>query len=59
MNRLYGPSSAFKLRYEFLDTSLGGAPMESYPMSTGSKNMPEPAALLHSIQSKSCDRVYR
>lgn len=56
--RLYGPSSAFKLRYEFLDTSLGGAPLEHYPTSVGSKSMPQPAALLQ-IQSKSCDRVYR
>lgn len=56
--RLYGPSSAFKLRYEFLDTSLGGAPLESYPAAGGPKSMPEPAALLQ-FQSKSCDRVYR
>lgn len=53
--RLYGPSSAFKIRYEFVDTSLGGAPLEIYP---GPKSMPEPAALLQ-FQSKSCDRVYR
>ncbi|EAA10533.4 AGAP010817-PA, partial [Anopheles gambiae str. PEST] len=26
--RLYGPASAFKLRYEFVDNSLGGAPLE-------------------------------
>lgn len=53
--RLYGPSSAFKIRYEFVDTSLGGAPFEAYP---GPKAMPEPAALIQ-FQSKSCDRVYR
>lgn len=53
--RLYGPGSAFKIRYEFVDTSLGGAPLEPYP---GPKAMPEPAALLQ-FQSKSCDRVYR
>ena len=53
--RIYGPGSAFKIRYEFVDTSLGGAPLERYP---GPKAMPEPAALLQ-FQSKSCDRVYR
>lgn len=52
---MYGPGSAFKIRYEFVDTSLGGAPLEPYP---GPKAMPEPAALLQ-FQSKSCDRVYR
>lgn len=52
----YGPSSAFRLRYEFLDTSLGGAPLTS--KASGPKAMPEPAALLQ-VQSKSCDRVYR
>lgn len=55
---LYGPSSAFKLRYEFLDTQLGGAPLEPFSKSTGPKAMPEPAALLQT-QSKSCNRVYR
>lgn len=55
---LYGPSSAFKLRYEFLDTMLGGAPLEPFFKSTGPKAMPEPAALLQT-QSKSCNRVYR
>lgn len=55
---LYGPSSAFKLRYEFLDTMLGGAPLEPFSKSTGPKAMPEPAALLQT-QSKSCNRVYR
>lgn len=55
---LYGPSSAFKLRYEFLDTMLGGAPLELFPKATGPKAMPEPAALLQT-QSKSCNRVYR
>lgn len=54
--RSYGPSSAFRLRYEFLDTSLGGAPLTS--KASGPKAMPEPAALLQ-VQSKSCDRVYR
>lgn len=28
--RIYGPGSAFKIRYEFVDTSLGGAPLEPY-----------------------------
>lgn len=54
----YGPSSEFKLRYEFLDTSLGGAPLEPFLKASGPKAMPEPAALLQ-IQSKSCNRVYR
>lgn len=53
--RLYGTGSAFKIRYEFVDTSLGGAPLEPNP---GPKSMPEPAALAQ-FQSKSCDRVYR
>lgn len=55
---LYGPSSAFKLRYEFLDTMLGGAPLEPFSKVVGPKAMPEPAALLQT-QSKSCNRVYR
>lgn len=54
----YGPSSVFKLRYEFLDTSLGGAPLEPFSKASGPKAMPEPAALLQT-QSKSCNRVYR
>ena len=53
--KLYGPSTAFKLRYEFVDTSLGGAPLEPLPAPSA---MPEPAALIQS-QIKSCDRVYR
>lgn len=58
-NRLYGTSAAsFKLRYEFLDTALGGAPIERPAANSGHKTMPEPAALLQ-FQSKSCDRVYR
>lgn len=58
-NRIYGSSASFKLRYEFLDTALGGAPIERrYPATGGYKSMPEPAALLQ-FQSKSCDRVYR
>lgn len=55
-NRLYGPT--FKLRYEFLDTALGGAPIEHYPTTRDHKSMPEPAALLQ-YHSKSCNRVYR
>lgn len=58
-NQVYGTTAAsFKLRYEFLDTALGGAPIERYPANSGHKTMPEPAALLQ-FQSKSCDRVYR
>lgn len=57
-NRVYGSTASFKLRYEFLDTALGGAPIERYPAAGGYKSMPEPAALLQ-FQSKSCDRVYR
>lgn len=53
--KIYGPSSAFKLRYEFVDTALGGAPMEPLPIPSA---MPEPAALTQS-QVKSCDRIYR
>lgn len=55
---LYGSTSAFKLRYEFLDTMLGGAPLEPFAKVTGPKAMPQPAALLQT-QSKSCNRVYR
>lgn len=55
---LYGPASAFKLRYEFLDTMLGGAPLEPFTKLAGPKAMPQPAALLQT-QSKSCNRVYR
>lgn len=55
---LYGSTSAFKLRYEFLDTMLGGAPLEPFTKLTGPKAMPQPAALLQT-QSKSCNRVYR
>lgn len=54
--KIYGPSSAFKLRYEFVDTSLGGAPMEPLPKPS---TMPEPAALVQQSQFKSCDRIYR
>lgn len=53
--RIYGPGSAFKLRYEFVDTSLGGAPME--PLLAPSA-MPEPAALVQ-VPNKSCDRVFK
>ncbi|XP_053680820.1 uncharacterized protein LOC128731713 [Anopheles nili] len=53
--RLYGPASAFKLRYEFVDNSLGGAPLE--PLVAPSA-MPEPAALVQ-FHPKSCDRVFR
>ncbi|XP_058459411.1 uncharacterized protein LOC131435488 isoform X2 [Malaya genurostris] len=53
--RLYGPASAFKLRYEFVDNSLGGAPLE--PLVAPSA-MPEPAALIQ-FHPKSCDRVFR
>ena len=55
---LYGPASAFKLRYEFLDTMLGGAPLEPFSKVAGPKAMPQPAALLQT-QSKSCNRVFR
>lgn len=54
--KIYGPSSAFKLRYEFVDTSLGGAPMEPLPKPS---TMPEPAALVQQSQFKSCDRIYK
>jgi hypothetical protein len=53
--RLYGPGSAFKLRYEFVDNSLGGAPLEPLPAPSA---MPEPAALVQ-FQTTSCDRVYK
>lgn len=56
--KLFGPASAFKLRYEFLDTSLGGAPLEPFPKTSGPKGLPEPMPLLQ-FQSKSCNRVYR
>lgn len=53
--KIYGPNAAFKLRYEFVDMSLGGAPMEPKPLPS---SMPEPAALTLP-QFKSCDRIYR
>lgn len=53
--KIYGPNSAFKIRYEFVDTALGGAPMEPLPKPS---SMPEPAALTQA-QVKSCDRIYR
>lgn len=53
--RLYGPEGTFKLRYEFVDNSLGGAPLEPLP---GPSAMPEPAALVQ-FHTKSCDRVFR
>lgn len=28
--RIYGPGSSFKLRYEFVDNSLGGAPLDRF-----------------------------
>lgn len=56
--KLFGPASAFKLRYEFLDTTLGGAPLEPFPKTSGPKGLPEPMPLLQ-FQSKSCNRVYR
>ncbi|XP_055704639.1 uncharacterized protein LOC129802670 isoform X2 [Phlebotomus papatasi] len=54
--RLYGPVAAFRLRYEFVDTSLGGTPLDQ-PFQA-SLFAPEPAALTQS-HSKSCNRLYR
>lgn len=28
--RIFGPGSSFKLRYEFVDNSLGGAPLDRF-----------------------------
>lgn len=61
--RLYGPNSAFRLRYEFVDTSLGGTPLDPMLAKGASGNrigghVPEPAALVQS-HSTSCNRVYK
>lgn len=61
--RLYGPNSAFRLRYEFVDTSLGGTPLDPVVLQarTGNRiggHVPEPAALVQS-HSTSCNRVYK
>lgn len=65
--RLYGPVSAFRLRYEFVDTSLGGAPLDPVVVAAAAGHhhqrlagghAPEPAALVQS-HPKSCNRVYR
>lgn len=59
--RLHGPNAAFRLRYEFVDTSLGGAPLEP-SVHLGNRiggHVPEPAALVQSHHSTSCNRVYR
>lgn len=55
--RLYGPVSAFKLRYEFVDTSLGGAPLDK-SNKLSPFHAPEPAALTQ-YQSKSCNRLFK
>ena len=67
--RFYGPNSAFRLRYEFVDTSLGGSPLDPIVLKTtrtgggGGGNrlgghVPEPAALVQS-HSTSCNRVFK
>lgn len=51
--RIFGPANTFKLKYEFVDNSLGGAPfLKSEPFA------PEAAALAQ-VHTKSCDRIYR
>lgn len=52
--RIFGPLSTFKIRYEFVDNSLGGAPLDRFK----EPHAPEPAALVQ-VHTKSCDRVYR
>lgn len=66
--RLYGPNSAFRLRYEFVDTTLGGTPLDPTSVLLHTKagsggnriggHVPEPAALVQS-HSTSCNRVYK